>query len=293
MISLTHDIMCLFIHFLSLAPDFMEIFKFKILTKLANLMVWNGVIFIWKFKNRQLLRGAHPPSDTPLRRTSATIGASRPLALMKIKHTSRHWSSSSIGCGAGDHKVSPCATIISKCGNLLFLHCSFIIPKQSLYIIKVWSTWSTRSPFANGWNVQSISSSRLFLWHSEDVTKKFQLAVPNQMNQRHSVSHGIDGGVQNMVNALYSHRTTSKLYWWQASILSTELWSFHTRTRSVWVNRRYQSHAACELHTLPISRRWGKRSGFYTFCWSRRQLWLKYLKSNYLSLNYNYMTLKC
>ena len=81
--------------------------------------------------------------------------------------------------------------------------CLFIIPKQSLYIIKVWSTWSTRSPFANGWNVQSISSSRLFLWHSEDVTKKFQLAVPNQMNQRHSVSHGIDGGVQNMVNALY------------------------------------------------------------------------------------------
>ena len=74
-------------------------------------------------------------------------------------------SSSSIGCGAGDHKVSPCTTIISKCGNLLFLHCSFIIPKQSLYIIKVWSTWSTRSPFANGWNVQSISSSRLFLWH--------------------------------------------------------------------------------------------------------------------------------
>ena len=112
-------------------------------------------------------------------------------------------SSSSIGCGAGDHKVSPCTTIISKCGNLLFLHCSFIIPKQSLYIGKVWSMWSTRSPFASGWDVQSISSSRLFLWHSEDVTKKFQLAVPNQVNQRHSVSHGIDGGVQNMVNALY------------------------------------------------------------------------------------------
>ena len=114
-------------------------------------------------------------------------------------------SSSSIDCGAGDHKVSPCTTITSKCGNLLFLHCSFIIPKQSLYIInsKVWSTWSTRSALANDWNVQSISSRRLFLWHSEDVTKKFQLAVPNQMNQRHSVSHGIDGGVQNMVNALY------------------------------------------------------------------------------------------
>ena len=112
-------------------------------------------------------------------------------------------SSSSIGCGAGDHKVSPCTTISSKCGNLLFLHCSIIIPKQSLYIIKVWSTWSTRSPFANGWNVQRLSSSRLFLWHSEDVTKKFQMAVPNQMNQRHRVSHGIDGGVQNMVNALY------------------------------------------------------------------------------------------
>ena len=76
-------------------------------------------------------------------------------------------------------------------------------PQQSLYIIKVWSTWSTRYSFANGWNVQSISSSRLFLWHSEDVTKKFQLVVPNQMNQRHSVSHGIDGGVQNIVNVLY------------------------------------------------------------------------------------------
>ena len=66
---------------------------------------------------------------------------------------------SSISCGADDHKIFPCTTIISKCGNLLFLHCSFIIPKQSLYIIKVWNTWSTRSPFANGWNVQSISSS--------------------------------------------------------------------------------------------------------------------------------------
>ena len=28
-------------------------------------------------KNLQLLRGAHPPSDTPLRRTSATISALR------------------------------------------------------------------------------------------------------------------------------------------------------------------------------------------------------------------------
>ena len=63
--------------------------------------------------------------------------------------------------------------------------------------------WSTRSPFANGWDVQTISSSSLLLWHTEDVTKKSQLAVPNQVNQRHSVSHGIDSGVQNIVNALY------------------------------------------------------------------------------------------
>ena len=56
---------------------------------------------------------------------------------MKQVVVSSSSSSSSIGCGAGDHKVSPCTTIISKCGNLLFLHCSFIIPKQSLYIIKV------------------------------------------------------------------------------------------------------------------------------------------------------------
>ena len=71
------------------------------------------------------------------------------------------------------------------------------------------------------------------------------------------------------------------------------LWSFHTRRCSVWVNRRQQSDAACVLHTLPISRRWGKRSSFCTFCWSSWQLWLKYFKLNYLSLNYNSMTLKC
>ena len=35
------------------------------------------------------------------------------------------------------------------------------------------------------------------------MTDRFQLAVNNQVNQRHGVSHGIDGGVQNMVNALY------------------------------------------------------------------------------------------
>ena len=32
---------------------------------------------------------------------------------------------------------------------------------------------------------------------------------------------------------------------------------------------------------------------FYTFCWNRCQLRLKYFKLNYLSLNYNFMTLKC
>ena len=31
-----------------------------------------------------------------------------------------------ISCRAGEHKVSPCTTIISKCDNLLHLHCSFI-----------------------------------------------------------------------------------------------------------------------------------------------------------------------
>ena len=81
----------------------------------------------------------------------------------------------------------------------LLLH----ISQATLYMGEVWSMWSTRSPFANGWDVQSKSSSMLFLWHSEDVTKKFQLAVPNQVNQRHGVSHGINGSVQNMVNEIY------------------------------------------------------------------------------------------
>ena len=75
-------------------------------------------------------------------------------------------SSSSICCGAGDHKVSPCTTIISKCGNLLFLHCSFIIPNQSLYIGKVWSTWSIRSPFASGWDYRAylLAGSSFDIW---------------------------------------------------------------------------------------------------------------------------------
>ena len=46
---------------------------------------------------------------------------------------------------------------------------------------------------------------------------------------------------------------------------SVHLWSFHTRKRSVWVNRRYLSHAACELHTLPISRRFRETLGFLHF----------------------------
>ena len=73
--------------------------------------------------------------------------------------------------------------------------------------------------------------------------------------------------------SLYSSR--KYVYFCLALSLNLILWLFHTRTRSVWVSRRYRSHAACELHTLPISRRWGKRLGFCTFCWSRQQLWLK------------------
>ena len=41
-------------------------------------MMWENVYFDGvNSKNLQLLRGAHPPSDTPLRRTSATISALR------------------------------------------------------------------------------------------------------------------------------------------------------------------------------------------------------------------------
>ena len=49
----------------------------------------------------------------------------------RFLHARRSSSSAAIGCSC--------------------VHCSFIIPKQSLYIGKVWSMWSTRSLFANGW----------------------------------------------------------------------------------------------------------------------------------------------
>ena len=45
------------------------------------------------FKNLQHLRGAHPPSDSPLRRTSATTSALRADRAPSIKTgKSRHWS---------------------------------------------------------------------------------------------------------------------------------------------------------------------------------------------------------
>ena len=49
---------------------------------------------------------------------------------------------------------------------------------QSLYIGKVWGTWSTRSLFANGWYVQSISSSRLFLYIRRLWPRNFSWRCP-------------------------------------------------------------------------------------------------------------------
>ena len=47
--------------------------------------------------------------------------------------------------------------------------------------------------------------------------------MPNQVNQRHSVSHGIDGGIQNMVNALYiPHDSVVEVA--KALILSSTSW---------------------------------------------------------------------
>ena len=72
------------------------------------------------------------------------------------------------------------------------------------------------------------------------------------------------------------------------SSCNTVLWSFHTRRRSVWVNRCHQSNAACNLHVLPILNRcWGKRLGFCTFCWNRQQLYCKVI---YFSKQRNKLT---
>ena len=49
------------------------------------------------------------------------------------------------------------------------------------------------------------------------------------------------------------------------SIFATKSWLFHTRKCSVWVNRRQQSDVACDVHTLPISRRWGETLEFLHF----------------------------
>ena len=49
------------------------------------------------------------------------------------------------------------------------------------------------------------------------------------------------------------------------SCTKRDLWAFHARRCSMWVNRCQQSGAACDLHMLPISRCWGKHSGFALF----------------------------
>jgi hypothetical protein len=44
---------------------------------------------------------------------------------------------SSIGCGAVDHKFSPCMTILGKIGYLLLLKHAIIVPHQTLNVCQI------------------------------------------------------------------------------------------------------------------------------------------------------------
>ena len=108
-------------------------------------------------------------------------------------------SSSSFGCGAGDYKISPCTSILGKCGDLVSRHIIFIIPQQTFDVRLVGGTWTSRSPFAMWWYIESISSDRLFFRETKDMPKKTQLSLPNTVYKWLGVSHGIYDGVRYMV----------------------------------------------------------------------------------------------
>ncbi len=43
--------------------------------------------------------------------------------------------------------------------------------------------------------IKGIQSDRLIIWHTENVTKKFQLPASDTFHQRLSVGHSIDSGI--------------------------------------------------------------------------------------------------
>ena len=109
-------------------------------------------------------------------------------------------SSSSFCCGAGDYKISPCTSILGKCGDLVSRHIIFIIPQQTFDVRLVGGTWTSRSPFAMRWYIESISSVRLFFRETKDMPKKTQLSLPYIVYKWLGVSHGIYDGVWYMVS---------------------------------------------------------------------------------------------
>ena len=69
--------------------------------------------------------------------------------------------------------------------------------QQTFDVRLVGGTWTSRSPFAMWWYIESISSDRLFFRETKDMPKKTQLSLPYKW---FGVSHGIYDGVWNMVS---------------------------------------------------------------------------------------------
>ena len=53
------------------------------------------------------------------------------------------------------------------------------------------------------WDVECISTARLFFWETEDVPKKPQLAISNMVDKRLGVGLGIYHGVRDMIFSFY------------------------------------------------------------------------------------------
>ncbi len=82
-------------------------------------------------------------------------------------------SSSSFGCGAGDHKIPPTAAIFGQRRNIVWLQHSIRISQEVLNTFQVQRAWPSWLSLSMRWNIQCIffhrfiliASSQMYLLH--------------------------------------------------------------------------------------------------------------------------------
>ena len=125
----------------------------------------------------------------------------------------RHASniSSSSGCGAGNYIQAFSMHIdlwqVQLSHLLIFQLHDILTPLDVRNVRGAWTTWL---PFTMRWYIKSISSCRLFLWKTKDVSKETQLALSYIIHKRLSVGHGINSNVGYAVLSFYPKNNTAR-----------------------------------------------------------------------------------